>query len=147
MAATDEREAREQIQRTIAIYGQLLDSGRFAEWGELFTEDATFRVGGDQWSGRSAIVEGIGGMQPPPSHPVKHVCLVPVIDLTGEASALAWTDFTAFGTGEDGRISIATIGRYYDELRREEERWRFARRSIVMGGEAVPDDLAPSPAR
>ena len=34
----------EAIRRLIAIYGQLLDSKRFREWGELFTEDAVFRV-------------------------------------------------------------------------------------------------------
>ena len=34
----------EAIRRVIAIYGQLLDSKRLAEWGELFAEDAVFRV-------------------------------------------------------------------------------------------------------
>ena len=147
MDRQEEGDARDAIARTIAIYAQLLDSGRLAEWGELFTEDAWFRVGGDVWSGRDAIVEGIGGMQPPPERPVKHVCLVPVIDLVDPRRARAWTDFTAFGTDERGVISIATIGRYYDELVFGEARWRFASRAIVMGGEPVPKDLAPSPAR
>ncbi|MCR9096251.1 MAG: nuclear transport factor 2 family protein [bacterium] len=147
MEARGYGDASAAIERSIAIYAQLLDSGRLAEWGELFAEDAVFRVGADRWSGRDAIVAAIGGMQPPPDRPVKHVCLVPVIDLLDETHARAWTDFSAFATGEDGRISIATIGRYYDELRFEGDRWRFSRRAIVMAGEVVPDDLAASPAR
>lgn len=144
---TDERDVRAAIERLIAIYAQLLDSHRLEEWGELFTENARFRVGVDEWVGRDAIVDGIGGMQPPPDRPVKHVCLTPVVDLDGPGRARAWTDFTAFGTGDDGHMSIATVGRYYDRLVLDGERWRFEERAIVMGGAPVPDDLATSPAR
>ncbi len=146
-ATFDERDTRVAIARLIAIYAQLIDSHRLDEWGELFTAKARFRVGADQWVGRDAILAGIGGMQPPPDRPVKHVCLTPVIDLDAPDRASVWTDFTAFGTSEEGRVSIATIGRYYDRLVLEDGRWRFDERVIVMGGEAVPDDLAASPAR
>ena len=147
MGVDDQRVATDAIQRTIAIYAQLLDSRRLTEWGELFAEDAVFRFGTDRWVGRDAIVAGIGGMQPPPERPVKHVCLVPVIDLQDSANARAWTDFSAFATGDDGRVSIATIGRYYDEMRFDGDRWRFSQRAIVMANESPPGDLAVSPAR
>lgn len=139
--------ACEAIRRVIALYGQLLDARRLEEWSNLFHDDARFRVYGQAFVGRESIWKEIGGMQPPPDRPVKHVCLVPVIDLDGDTRALAWTDFTVFGTREDGRLEIATIGRYYDELIREEERWRFSSRTIVMAGESLPSDLTPGPAR
>ena len=141
-------EALEAIRRLMAIYGQLLDSKRIAEWSELFAEDAVFQVWGQTWRGRAAIAEGIGGMQP--ESPGKHVVLTPVIDLHGPDRALAWTDLSAFSSAVDpaGRqtISIATIGRYHDELVRQGGRWRFARRVVVMAGEPTPDGVAPSPA-
>lgn len=127
----------------MAIYAQLLDSKRIAEWGQLFSEDAVFEVWGQQWRGRAAIEAGIGGMQPP--LPGKHVILTPVVDLQGPDRALAWTDLSAFATTEQG-ISIATIGRYHDELVREGGRWRFKRRTVVMAGEKLPEGVAPSPA-
>jgi uncharacterized protein (TIGR02246 family) len=136
-------EALESIRRLIAIYAQLLDSGRIAEWGELFTRDAVFQVWGKTYRGRAEIVSGIGGMQP--EIPGKHVCLAPVIDLLGSDHARAWTDLSAFATAQEG-IRIATIGRYHDELVREDGRWRFARRTVVMAGEALPPETAPSPA-
>ena len=65
----------EAIRRLIALYGQLLDSKRFAEWGELFTPDAVFQFWGRAIRGREEIVREIGGMQPPA--PGKHVVLHP----------------------------------------------------------------------
>ena len=134
------------IQRLIAIYAQLLDEGRLDDWGQLFTEDARFSVYGRTYESRATIVAEIGGMVLPPAHPAKHISLVPVIDFTGDGRALAWTDFSGVGTNESGQIEVGTIGRYHDELVRDGERWRFASRTIVMAGEPLPDDVAPSPA-
>lgn len=145
MDDTQRLQAHDAIRRTIAIYAQLLDSGRIEEWSQLFTDDARFRVYGRSYVGRDEIRREIGGMQPPANRPAKHVCLVPVIDLERDDRALAWTDFAAFGTSESGRVEIATIARYYDELVREGERWRFGSRAIVMAGEPVPEDVRPSP--
>ena len=39
-------ETHEAIRRLMAIYAQLLDSKRIAEWGQLFAEDAVFEAGG-----------------------------------------------------------------------------------------------------
>jgi uncharacterized protein (TIGR02246 family) len=137
-------ETLEAIRRLMAIYAQLLDSKRIDEWGELFTEDAVFAVWGQTWRGRAAIVAGIGGMQP--DFPGKHVILTPVIDLLGPDRARVWTDLSAFSTGKDGAISIATIGRYHDEVVKQGGRWRYAQRIVVMAGEKLPDGVAPSPA-
>jgi len=135
----------EAIRRLIALYGQLLDSKRLDDWGELFVEDAVFRVWDRTYKGRAEIQREIGGMQP--ERPGKHVILQPVIDLDDKRHARAWTDLTAFSTEEDNSISIATIGRYHDRLERsdKDERWRFRQRVLVMEGEEVPGDVDPSP--
>ena len=122
-------ETYEAIRRLMAIYAQLLDSKRLAEWGELFAPDAVFQVWGQVWRGRDAIVAGIGGMQP--DMPGKHIILTPVVDLKGPDRAFAWTDLSAFASSEEG-ISIATIGRYHDELVRLDGRWRFARSAATI---------------
>ncbi len=135
-------ETLEAIRRLMAIYAQLLDSKRIAEWGQLFTDDALFQVWGQTWRGRAAIEAGIGGMQP--ELPGKHIVLTPVVDLQGPDRALVWTDLSAFASAKDG-ISIATIGRYHDELVKQGGRWRIAKRVVVMAGESLPDGVAPSP--
>ncbi len=135
----------EAIRRLLAIYGQLLDSKRIEEWGELFSEDAVFRVWGQTYRGRDEIKREIGGMQP--DTPAKHIVLQPVIDLDGEDRARAWTDLCAAST-QDGEIRLATIGRYYDQLARDSkrDRWQIVRRVLVLGDEEVPADVDPSPA-
>jgi len=137
----------EQIRRLVALYGPLLDSGRLADWGELFTADATFSVYGRRYRGRAEIVREIGGMQPGTERAVKHLLLAPAIDLVGEDAALAWTDMTVLATGPDRVVSIATMGRYHDRLLRAEGRWRFRERVLVFAGEPLPEGVEPVPAR
>ena len=48
-------ESLEAIRRLTAIYAQLLDSRRIAEWGELFTRDAVYEVYGKTLRGRDEI--------------------------------------------------------------------------------------------
>lgn len=135
----------EAIRRVLAIYGQLLDSNRIQEWGQLFSEDAIFQVFGECYRGREEIERRIGGMQP--DRPGKHVVLQPVIDLDAPDQARAWTDLCALSTGEDGSISVATIGRYHDRLTKDPAtgRWRIALRAVVMAGEDLPEGCDPSP--
>ncbi len=133
----------EAIRRLIALYGQLLDTGRLEEWGELFTQGASFSVYGRTYQGRSEIVAEIGGMQTDP--PGKHVVLQPVIDLDDSSHARAWTDLSAFGASGDGHFSIATVGCYHDRLRKSAGRWRIQQRTLVMGGEPLPEGIDPSP--
>lgn len=133
----------EGVRRLIAIYGQLLDSKRIAEWGELFTPDATFRVWGRTYRGRAEIVREIGGMQP--AEPGKHMALQPVIDFDAPDRCRSWTDLAALATAPEG-IRIFNVGCYHDVLVREGGRWRFASRTLVMGGEELPEGLPPSPA-
>src|SRR5262249_53092748 len=45
----------EGIRRTLALYCQLCDDGRFDEWADLYTEDAVFRVMGGEHRGPEAI--------------------------------------------------------------------------------------------
>lgn len=134
----------EAIRRLIALYGQLLDSKRFDDWGGLFCDDATFRVWGKVYEGRATIQREICGMQP--DAPGKHVVLQPVIDIDPNSlDAHAWTDLSAFATGPEG-IVVATLGRYHDRLRKSaNKQWRFAERVLVMGGEALPEGVLPTP--
>ena len=57
------------IQRLIAVYAQLIDSGRLDDWGQLFTEEARFSVYGRTHESRATIVAEIGGMLLPPRPP------------------------------------------------------------------------------
>ena len=70
------------------------------------------------------------------------------IEIDDGERARCWTDMCALSTQQGVEsISIATIGRYHDELARDsgDGRWRFRRRVIVMAGEDVPEGVDPTP--
>jgi ketosteroid isomerase-like protein len=123
--------AEAEIRRTIAGYCQTCDDGRFAEFGEYFTEDAVLVIFGEEQQGRDAVVAWITESQPAELRG-KHVTVNSMIDidLDGER-ATGTTDFIFLGRSPDG-LRIITAGRYLDEFTRAGERWLFARREITF---------------
>jgi uncharacterized protein (TIGR02246 family) len=130
------------IRRLIALYPQLLDAKRLAEWGGLFAEDAVFDVFGRTLRGRAEIVREVGAMQP--AAPLKHAVFAPIIELDAPDRARAWTDFATFAQGEKG-IGIANSATYHDLLAKQSGRWRIAHRTIVSAGEPPPAQVGPVP--
>ena len=130
-----QREHEPAIRRLLAEYCHAYDDGRSADFGALFTDDAAFTVMGRTTEGREAIQATIG-TRAPGQEPGQHVAYNSVIELADDgATARAWTDF-CYLTRQDGTLTISTAGRYHDELRRDPDRWRLARRTIVFLGES-----------
>jgi 3-phenylpropionate/cinnamic acid dioxygenase small subunit len=119
----------EDIRTTLAQYAHFCDDGRFDEWADLYTEDATFSVLGQTYKGREAVKSFIIKGQPPERRG-KHICFNSVIEVEGNE---AWvvTDYAFM----DKQKMITNAGRYHDRLVRNRDRWRFAERRIVFMGE------------
>jgi 3-phenylpropionate/cinnamic acid dioxygenase small subunit len=117
------------VHRTLAQYCQTCDDGRFAEFGECFLDDAEVVFGERVVRGRAAITDWIAAAMPAERRG-KHLCMNPLVEVDGDRARAA-TDFVFLARGDSGpRISAA--GRYVDELRADGDRWRFARREIVL---------------
>jgi 3-phenylpropionate/cinnamic acid dioxygenase small subunit len=124
----------EQIRLVLARYCQLCDDGRFEEWAELYTADASFHVMGRSYEGRAAIRSFIEAGQPPERRG-KHVCANPIIELDEAGGrATATTDYIFVGRTAEG-LAVTSAGRYHDTFVRDEGIWRFARREIVFMGD------------
>jgi hypothetical protein len=136
----------EAIRRTIAVYAQLLDDRRFEEIGELFCEDGVLPWAGQTFRGRAEIVQGLPLTQPATPHSIKHFVFSPVIDLQG-AEASAWSDVIVSLVSVEGPAQMSFVGRYHDQLRREDGMWRFVRHITVQTGAPLPDGETPTPAR
>jgi hypothetical protein len=137
--------ARESIRDTIARYtwcGEFMDAAGFAD---CFTPDAVLEIkGGATYRGRDEIVGMITGVRDrtraavgdaasgPPAV-MRHFVANVRIELSSPGHARCFASFTVFMPphGHDH------WGRYADELVREGERWRFARRRVSVDG-AVP---------
>ncbi len=130
------RSDEEGIRRTLALYSQLCDDGRFDEFGQLFTADAVFRVLGREHVGRDAIEAFMASAQPPEARG-RHITSNTVIELEREADiAGVTTDYlfvAAMPSG--GGFAITSVGRYHDEMvRGPHDEWLFSSREIVFLG-------------
>lgn len=130
-----EASAEEGIRRTIAQYALFCDDGRFDEFADLFTEQATFSALGPPQVGRASIRDYMAKAQPPQRRG-KHLCFNTVIDVSPDGStAEAVTDYLFVGIQPHGGYAAAnptSAGRYHDRLVRDSDRWRFAERRIVF---------------
>jgi ketosteroid isomerase-like protein len=123
------------IRRTLALYCQLCDDGRFDEWAQLFTEDARFVVIGQTHEGRGNVKDFIEQAMPPEQRG-KHLLGQSVIDIDEQGTtATGVTDFTFVARTPGGGYAITSAGRYHDSyLRGGDGRWRFTSREIRFLG-------------
>jgi hypothetical protein len=124
------------IARTLALYCQFCDDGRFDEWGELFVEDARFTVLGQTHQGRANIQAWIEKAQPPEQRG-KHFLGQSVVDIdAGGDTASGVTDYSFISRTPEGGYAITSAGRYHDILARSstDDRWRFVSREIRFLG-------------
>src|SRR5581483_9144014 len=103
------------IRNTIARFCQNLDSRRFVEWTETFTEDGIF----NKLTGRAAILEMINGgeLATKPDLRRQHAVTNSVIEVDGD-TATATSDLAMYDRYGDGPVTVQT-GRYYDRLARQ----------------------------
>lgn len=133
MGAVPELTDHEHIVRLLATYCQTVDDGRFDEWEQIWTDDATFTVMGQTHTGRKALRTFIEAAQPPERRG-KHVTINHLIDVHGDGRrATASSDFVFVSPTGEGTFAITQVGRYLDRLLRTDDGWRIEAREIVLG--------------
>jgi 3-phenylpropionate/cinnamic acid dioxygenase small subunit len=126
----------EGIRRALGMYCQLNDDGQFDRWGELFTDDATFRYGDQvEVHGRNDIKAFVSSAQPPEVRG-KHVIMNEIIDVNGDTAEVR-ADFIFFGPSDGPFLAIAA-NRYHDRLVRSGDGWLFSEVNISLFGAATP---------
>lgn len=127
------------VTATLLDYCYLLDEKRLDEFVQLFTEDVEFEEGGLA-RGRAHVrgkVRKLLAMFDRLSHHLSNVRVV----RTGPQTASASSYIYAWHQLLDGR-QLEIWGRYVDEHRFEDGRWKIARRTVQMQGARGIDDLA-----
>jgi uncharacterized protein (TIGR02246 family) len=130
-ALEDEREIRDLI----ITYAQRLDARDYRGYARLFASDG-------RWSGRMGDATGPEaieamlreGLGPVPEGWVNtqnfHLMSNIVVRVEGDR-AEAESRLVYFARTEDAKPGPMLAGRYYDELVREDDRWRFSYRRVV----------------
>ncbi len=112
------------IEQLLARYAHGVDDRRFDDVGRLFAVDARLVVGRHTFAGRDEIVATLTAAAAS-SEPGKHVCANVDIEVDGDRATVA-SDFVMIAADR----TVASAGRYTDELARENGRWCFTTRQI-----------------
>jgi len=124
MDAVERLVAIQEISDLIGRYCMLFDDEDWDGLGELWTDDAAFVVEETAFEGRTALMEFLSTCLPP-GYRSKHMISRPLVEIGGDGStATARTDVVWIAANFENTI----VGRYEDELVREEHGWRIARR-------------------
>lgn len=121
-------EDRFAINDLVVNYATLLDDAQWDALGELFTEDGVFASPNSHTVGRAAVIANFK---------VKHAPF-PVTWHDPHGMAVEFDDDdhargTVIGYAElaSGEAAVVTSIRYQDDYRREDGRWRFAKRHVL----------------
>ena len=124
----------EEIRGLMMEYRRALDEKDFRRYSELFARTGQFDANGQVATGPQEILELVEGMVGTLLTAERfddfHVVANPIIDLDGDRARASstWVYFLR-GDGDADAPRLAKIGRYDDELVREDGRWRFVRRN------------------
>lgn len=149
-AAIEERlrrlEDREAIHRLFMDYRRHLDARDFAAYSQLFARDGEW-VGGTGYAQgpdgiRAMLEERIGPRVEAPGPTHFHLVANESIELDGDR-ATAESTWMLLTRSETDTPELTLLGRYRDELVREDGQWRFASRAALT--DVPARELAPRP--
>lgn len=123
-------------------YAHCYDEGDLDGLAALFTEDATFTIGGgaiggmpSTMQGRAEIRESMGRRREATAAAQRRHLITNVIvdDIADDRAAAA--SYLLLGSTEDGALALPVTGRYTDELVRQADgTWRISRRELRLDG-------------
>ncbi|HXN13509.1 MAG TPA: nuclear transport factor 2 family protein [Candidatus Acidoferrales bacterium] len=134
MPITGTLEDREEVRMLHARYCLTIDTGRYDEWVDCFTEDGSFdsprfgKHGGRDGLRRFTALykESLGGAL------VLHVVANPAFDLDGDSGS--GVSYLLYYHCKNGKVQQSTVGYYTDKLRKTPTGWRFASRVVTILG-------------
>lgn len=129
---------RLEILELFPRYAHTYDEGRLDRLGELFTEDATFEIHGSigampaVMEGRQGIVEHMSARyrETRPAQRRHIITNVVIEELTADTARIA--AYLLLGTTSADQLSLPVTGRYTDDLRKVDGRWRIHRQVLRL---------------
>lgn len=129
--------ARAEISDLIASYCINFDDQNWEEFAKLWADDAAFLVEDHAFEGKQAVLDFLTSCLPE-GYISKHMISTPLIELADDGlSARARTDVVWI----DANFRNAIVGRYNDEIVKQNGKWKFLRREETP----VPYREGPAP--
>lgn len=145
-----ERQLR--VQDLLARYADSLDSGRFEEWPEFFTEDCVYKIisaenfeqglplGVIDCDSRDMLRDRIMALREAniyEDHRYRHILSTTLIKGVDGDVIRAETGYQVTRIMRDGETMLFSTGCYYDRIVRDGDDYRFAERLVVFDSRAI----------
>lgn len=136
METHDDLRSAEEIRNLLVRYGLHLDAKDFEGYVSLFTRDGVLDAPLGSATGPEKIRAMLGNVLGPVNAGF-HIYANPLIEVDGD-TATSMSRFTYVQAIEGQPPEVRMIGHYDDDLRREDGRWKFARRKITIDAGKPP---------
>ncbi|MGZ4671802.1 MAG: nuclear transport factor 2 family protein [Ilumatobacteraceae bacterium] len=136
METNDDLRSAEEIRNLLVRYGLYLDNKDFEGYVSLFTRDGVLDAPLGSATGPENIRAMLGNVLGPINAGF-HIYANPLIEVDGE-DATAMSRFSYVQAIEGQLPELRLVGHYDDTLRREDGRWKFARRKITIDAGRPP---------
>ena len=148
---------RWELEQLFTDYVQCLDSDELERWPDFFTEDCFYRITSAEnydaglplgliyATSRNMLKDRVSALREAniyePQRYRHLVSSIKIIKDRGDALDLV-ANFLVVRTMQEGDMTIFAAGRYLDQIRRQGEAWRFARKTVVLDSRQVDTLLA-----
>jgi SnoaL-like domain len=122
------------VRNVLARFALLADEGEISQIAGLFASDGVWQAGETVFSGRQAIAAGIASMRGAghvgPQSGMRHLLGAAVVAFPQPGVAVARCYWLLIATLEE--LSMAAMGEFRVDLRKQLERWRIARHEAFV---------------
>jgi anthranilate 1,2-dioxygenase small subunit len=148
---------RLELEALYTDYVHCLDADELECWPDFFTEDCFYRItsaenyeagmplGLIHATSRNMLKDRVSALREAniyePQRYRHLVSSIKIIKDRGDALDLV-VNFLVVRTIQEGDMTIFAAGRYLDQIRRQGEAWRFARKTVVLDSRQVDTLLA-----
>jgi anthranilate 1,2-dioxygenase small subunit len=148
---------RSELDQLYADYVHCLDADELERWPDFFTEDCFYRITSAEnyeaglplgliyATSRNMLKDRVSALRQANIYePQRYRHLVSSIRIVGEvAEALDLVaHFLVVRTMQDGEMTIFGAGYYVDQVRRDGDSWKFARKIVVLDSRQIDTLLA-----
>ena len=148
---------RLELDQLYADYVHCLDADELERWPDFFTEDCFYRITSAEnyeaglplgliyATSRNMLKDRVSALRQANIYePQRYRHLVSSIRIVREVAAVLdlVANFLVVRTMQDGDMTIFGAGRYVDQVQRDDDSWKFARKIVVLDSRQIDTLLA-----
>ncbi len=148
---------RSELDQLYADYVHCLDADELERWPDFFTEDCFYRITSAEnyeaglplgliyATSRNMLKDRVSALRQANIYePQRYRHLVSSIKIVGDTAGVLdlVANFLVVRTLQDGDMTIFGAGRYVDQVQRDGDKWKFARKIVVLDSRQIDTLLA-----